>query len=121
MTVIYLGEPTGPRLRKLSLEQEKALDNWLTNALKNPPSKRDPLPVDFTRALSALAKRRGIRFYFNGDQMRVRGEIVLGKNVPGCIGGTKRKVVARDERQAVAKAGPKVAPYHERPWRDDYL
>ena len=117
--MIYLGRPTGPRLRDLSRAQEKALNDWLTLALVAPPGKREDLPVDYTRALSALAKRRGIRFFFNGDTMRVRGEAVLGKNLPGCVGGSHRRVVARDERQDVSKAGRKVGPYHERPWRDD--
>ncbi|OYN81704.1 hypothetical protein CG716_04935 [Mycolicibacterium sphagni] len=121
MTSIYLGEPTGPRLRDLSRSQEEALNDWLTMALIAPPSKRDELPVDYTRALSSLAKRRGIRFFFNSDRMRVRGEHVLGKNLPGCVGGSKRKVTQRDYSQVVAKSGPKVAPYHERDWRDDRL
>lgn len=121
MTVIYLGEPTGPRLRNLTRTQEQNLDRWLTHALRNPPSKRDPLPVEYTRALSALAKRRGIQFFFNGDRMRVRGEAVLGKNLPGCVGGSKRKVIVTDERELVSRAGQSIAPYHEREWRDDFL
>ncbi|AXH67852.1 hypothetical protein J4T99_gp046 [Mycobacterium phage Bromden] len=138
MTVIYLGEPTGPRLRDLSRSQEKALNDWLTMALVAPPRKREEVPVDFTRALSALAKRRGIRFHFNSDRMRVRGEAVLGKNMPGCVGGSKRKVTVTNERELATKAQPAirvkarsggfvtgggegVAPYHDRDWRDDYL
>jgi hypothetical protein len=116
MSVIYLGEPTGPRLRALPLSKARELDDWLTRALVNPPSKRE-LPVDYTRALSTLAKRRGITFHFNSDRMRVRGEVVLGKNLPGCVGGSKRKVTVTDERTLVGQA---IAPYHERDWRDDY-
>ncbi|UJQ87054.1 hypothetical protein SEA_VETRIX_46 [Mycobacterium phage Vetrix] len=121
MTVIYLGEPTGPRLRSLSRTKERELDAWLTSALKNPPKKRDQIPSDlaeYTRALSALAKRRGIRFHFNGDRMRVRGEVVLGKNLPGCVGGSKRKVTVTDERSAVTKAGQRVEPWNMRDWRE---
>lgn len=118
MTVIYLGEPTGPRLRSLSRSQEEALDRWLTNALRNPPSKRDPLPVGYTRALSALAKRRGITLRFNGDRLRVRGEVILGKNLPGCVGGSKRRVVVTDSREAVSRAGNRVEPWNMREWRE---
>ena len=118
MSAIYLGEPTGPRLRALPQSQAKELNDWLTRALEHGPSKRDPLPLDYTRALSALAKRRGITFHFNSDRMRVRGEAILGKNLPGCVGGSKRKVIVTDERSTLV--GQAVAPYHEKPWRDDY-
>lgn len=117
MEPIYLGEPTGPRLRQLSRGQEALLNAWLTSAMTVKPRRREPLPVDFTRALGALAKRRGIPFRFNGDRMRVRGEVVLGKNLPGCVGGSKRRVVVCDERGLVAKAGRKVEPWNDRPWR----
>ncbi|QFG14283.1 hypothetical protein PBI_TOURACH_45 [Mycobacterium phage Tourach] len=120
MTVIYLGEPTGPRLRSLTRTKEQELDAWLTSALKNPPKKRD-LPsdlADFTRALSALAKRRGIQFHFNGDRMRVRGEVVFGRNIPGCVGGSKRKVTAGNEREAFTKHGQRVEPWNMRDWRE---
>ncbi len=118
MTVIYLGRPTGPRLRDLSRTQEDDLNAWLTAALIDPPRKGEPVPVEYTRALGALARRRGISFFFNGDEMRIRGEAILGRNIPGCVGGSKRKVRVTDPRGVV---GQKVEPYHEMAWRDDTL
>ncbi|WZB38334.1 hypothetical protein SEA_BAZZLE_46 [Mycobacterium phage Bazzle] len=118
MTVIYLGEPTGPRLRCLSRSKERELDEWLTDTIKHGGPRDHDVPVDYTRALSALAKRRGIQFHFNGDRMRVRGEVVLGQNLPGCVGGSKRKVTVTDERSAVTKLGNRVEPWNMRDWRE---
>ena len=117
-TGINLGRPTGPRLRNLTVEQERLLSRWLTMALVSPPDKREDLPVDYTRALGEIAKRRGIRFKFSGDSMRVRGAVVLGRNVPGCIGGSRRTVVVTDQRQVVAKSGRAVEPWNMHNWRE---
>ncbi|ALA48461.1 hypothetical protein AVU99_gp043 [Mycobacterium phage Lolly9] len=117
--VIYLGEPTGPRLRSLSLAKTRELDAWLTNAMSYGASKHDKdLPVDYTRALSTLAQRRGIRFHFNGDRMRVPGEVPLGSNIPGCVGGSKRKITVTDERAIASKHGQAVEPWNMRDWRE---
>lgn len=120
MTVIFLGHPEGKRLRDLSLVEEKRLDDWLTQALTNPPSKRDlESVVEFTRALSTIARRRGIAFRFDGKRKHERhGSYALGKNIPGCVGGSKRKVTLAERQNLV---GQKVEPYHEREWRDDVL
>lgn len=63
---INLGKPTGPGLRELTLKQERMLDAWLTSALCTQPDKREPMPMDYTRALAALARRRGIRVVLDG-------------------------------------------------------
>ncbi|WP_124713000.1 hypothetical protein [Mycolicibacterium nivoides] len=118
MAVIYLGEPTGPRLRSVSREKERELDEWLSDALEHGGPRDHDIPVNFTRALSALAKRRGIQFHFNSDRMRVRGEVVLGKNLPGCVGGSKRKITAGNERAEAAKHGQRVEPWNMRDWRE---
>lgn len=116
MAVINLGSPAGPRLRDLTYEQEKSLNAWLTLALVSPPSKWEDMPVDYTRALAALAKRRGIRFKFTSHEMRLAGNVPLGKNIPGCVGGSKRRVVVTDERRIVH--GRKVEPWNMRDWRE---
>lgn len=121
MTVIYLGRPEGPRLRDLNLDQQQRLDLWLTNALRNGRTKHDLLPIEYTRALSTLAKRRGIQFHFDGARKHERhGGIVPGETIPGCVGGSKRKVGLADGG-INTKVGQRVEPYHERTWRDDYL
>lgn len=122
MTAIYLGRPTGPRLRGLTLEQERMLDGWLSYALANPPKRGDSLPIDFTRALSQIAKRRGITIRFDGERRNERhSSPALGKNIPGCVGGSKRTVKASDTDLPVHRFGKKVEPWNERPWRDDNL
>lgn len=114
MAAINLGRPTGPRLRDLSLGQERQLDSWLTLALMSPPDRREDIPVDYTRALAALAKRRGIPFCFAGHESQVAGEAVLGRNIPGCVGGSKRRVGHR----VVTVPGRKVEPWNMREWRE---
>ena len=115
MPTINLGQPTGPHLRDLSLKQERALDDWLSFALVCPPDKRDEMPVDYTRALASLAKRRGIRFAFSSHNMRLKGDVPLGKNIPGCVGGSKRTITVTERPKPV---GNKVEPWNERDWRE---
>lgn len=120
VAAIYLGRPTGPRLRDLALGQEKMLDDWLTYALKNPPRRGDTLPVDFTRALSQLAKRRGIAIHFDGERRNERhARPALGRNIPGCVGGSKRSVKASDNTLPNYRFSAKVEPWNEHAWRGD--
>lgn len=136
MTVVYLDEPRGPRLRSLSLHQEQLLDNWLTMMLKYGPSQRDKMPTEYTRAIAAIAKRRGIEISFNRYRRHERhgaDGLGLGKTIPGCVGGSKRKVtpngrtdspqqsirVRGRDGEFVTGGGEKVAAYNERVWRDD--
>lgn len=63
---INLGKPTGPALRGMTAQQKRMLDAWLTSALCTPPHKREPMPMDYTRALAGLARRRGIHVVLDG-------------------------------------------------------
>ncbi|SHZ96812.1 Uncharacterised protein [Mycobacteroides abscessus subsp. abscessus] len=92
---INLGKPTGPGLRELTLGQEQMLDAWLTSALCTRPNKREPMPVDYTRALAALARRRGIQVVFDGRDGSKPLQVTLDRTIPGCVGGTHRKVAVR--------------------------
>lgn len=96
---INLGRPAGPQLRELPLAHRKRvrvlLDAWLDCAIQYPPEKREPLPVGYTRALASLAKQRGIRVVFDGREGSKPLQVTLGRTIPGCVGGTHRKVVAR--------------------------
>lgn len=88
--MLNLGPRRGPQLRHLPWRQRRVLDGWLSLALASPLARED-VPIEYTRALGTLAARRGIKFQF-ADGMRLPAEAPLDKNVPGCVGGTKRRV-----------------------------
>lgn len=92
---INLGRPVGPRLRDCSLEQQVRLDAWLSAAIVAAPDRWESLPMGYTRALAALARRRGIRVVLDGRDGSKPLQVTLDRNIPGCVGGTHRKVVAR--------------------------
>lgn len=96
---INLGKPTGPKLRELPLVDRHRirvlLNAWLDCAIRYPPHKREPLPVDYTRALASLAKQRGIQVVFDGRDGSKPLQVTLDRTIPGCVGGTHRKVAVR--------------------------
>lgn len=117
---VSLGRPTGPRLRDLTITQEHALNDWLSWALRHPPRRWDELPTGFTRALATLARRRGIRFVFDGARRHERGHRwTVGKGVPGCVGGSKRDVRAADNTLPSPRYGSRVEPWNEHAWRGE--
>lgn len=117
---VSLGRPTGPRLRDLTITQERALNDWLSWALTHPPTRWDDLPLGFTRALSSLARRRGIRFIFDGVRRNERRNgYTPGRNAPGCVGGSKRNVKATDSSLSGPRYGVRVEPWNQMQWRGE--
>lgn len=106
---INLGCPRGPRLRELSLQQEKLLDAWLTMAMVSRPNARDEMPIQFTRALGTLARRRGIKFTFDGRPGSHAVDVMLDRGVPGCTVGGRRKVLVTEKGQL---PGLRVEPWN---------
>lgn len=99
----------------MSYPARKALDQWLTLSLLDGPIRREDVPIEYTRALAQLAERRNfpVRFEFIGNEAQIEAEAPLGRNVPGCIGGSKRKV----RRTAPAPLpGERVEPWNMRDW-----
>lgn len=86
---INLGKPTGPALRGMTAEQKRMLNSWLTMALVTPPDRREPMPLDYTRALAGIAKRRGIRVILEGR------DGCSNPRVPGVTANAVRKVRVR--------------------------
>ncbi|SKS43057.1 hypothetical protein [Mycobacteroides abscessus] len=106
---INLGRPRGPRLRELSLQQEKLLDAWLTMALLSRPSAQETMAMQYTRALATIARRRGIKFTFDGRPGSHALDVVLDRGVPGCTVGGRRKVLATAQPEL---PGRRVEPWN---------
>lgn len=106
---INLGRPRGPRLRELSLQQEKLLDAWLTMALLSRPSAQETMAMQYTRALATIARRRGIKFTFDGRPGSHPLDVVLDRGVPGCTVGGRRKVLATAKPEL---PGRRVEPWN---------
>lgn len=74
---IPIGTPTGPRLRDLPKAAKAGLVAWLALTATIPESfqgrrfrfEADDVPMEFTRALAALAPAYGIRFVFSRENL----------------------------------------------------